>query len=128
MLVMMTAIATLSLLAGVIIIANAVALAMMERKREVGILKAVGYTSRTILSEVLIENSIVGGTGALLAMLLVTLAVSVLSRLVFKPAFSVDGYVIYGLSIGIALIATITALIMSWRSVHIRPLEVLRYE
>lgn len=128
MLVMMTAIATLSLLAGVIIIANAVALAMMERKREVGILKAVGYTSRTILSEVLIENSIVGGTGALLAMLIVTLAVSVLSRLVFKPAFSVDGYVIYGLIIGIALIATITALIMSWRSVRIRPLEVLRYE
>jgi ABC-type antimicrobial peptide transport system permease subunit len=128
MLVMMTAIATLSLLAGVIIIANAVALAMMERKRELGILKAVGYTSRTLLSEVLIENSIIGGTGALLAMLLVTLAVSVLSRLVFKPAFSVDGYVTYGLIIGIALVAMTTALLVSWRSVRIRPLEVLRYE
>ncbi|HCI82615.1 MAG TPA: hypothetical protein DHW02_23315, partial [Ktedonobacter sp.] len=52
----LTTIASLSLLAGVIIIANAVALAMLERRRELGILKSVGYTSGNILSEVLIEN------------------------------------------------------------------------
>ena len=65
-LLVLTTIASLSLLAGVIIIANAVALAMLERRRELGILKSVGYTSRTILGEVLIENGIVGGTGAVL--------------------------------------------------------------
>src|SRR6202022_2274430 len=64
-------IASLSLLAGVIIIANAVALAMLERRRELGILKSVGYTSGTVLSEVLIENGVIGGLGATLAMLLV---------------------------------------------------------
>src|SRR5258708_20966215 len=41
---MLVAIALLSVLAVVIIIANAVALAMLERKRELGILKSVGYT------------------------------------------------------------------------------------
>src|SRR5205807_4065416 len=80
----LSTIASLSLLAGVIIIANAVALAMLERRRELGILKSVGYTSSTILGEVLIENGVVGGTGALLAMLLVTFATSLLGQFVFK--------------------------------------------
>ncbi|MDQ2715763.1 MAG: ABC transporter permease, partial [Chloroflexota bacterium] len=43
----LVAVASLSMLAGVLIIANAVALAMLERRRELGILKAVGYTSGT---------------------------------------------------------------------------------
>ncbi|MDQ6662455.1 MAG: ABC transporter permease, partial [Chloroflexota bacterium] len=75
-LLILTTIASLSLLAGIIIIANAVALAMLERRRELGILKSVGYTSRSILGEVLIENGVVGGMGAILALLLVTLATS----------------------------------------------------
>ncbi|HET9921943.1 MAG TPA: FtsX-like permease family protein, partial [Ktedonobacteraceae bacterium] len=95
------AIASLSLLAGVIIIANAVALAMLERRRELGILKSVGYTSRSILSEVLIENGLVAGVGALLAMLLVTLATSLLGNFVFHTGFGVNGFVALGLIFGI---------------------------
>ena len=44
LIIMLTAIASLAMIAGVIIIANAVALAMLERRRELGILKAVGHT------------------------------------------------------------------------------------
>src|SRR5258708_37808134 len=84
----LVAIASLSLLAGVIIIANAVALAMLGRRRELGILKSVGYTSGDVLGEVLIENAVVGGAGALLALLLVTFAISLVGRFVFKSGFS----------------------------------------
>jgi putative ABC transport system permease protein len=121
-------IASLSLLAGVIIIANAVALAMLERRRELGILKSVGYTSRTILSEVLIENGVVGATGALLAMLLVTLVTSLLGHFVFKSGFGVSWYIAVGLIVGIALLAMVTATLVAWGAVRVRPLEVLRYE
>jgi len=127
-LLILTTIASLSLLAGVIIIANAVALAMLERRRELGILKSVGYTSRTILGEVLIENGVVGGTGALLAMLLVTLATSLLGQFVFKTAFGVSGFIVIGLIVGIALLAMVTATLVAWGAVRVRPLEVLRYE
>src|SRR5262249_40452688 len=68
MLLTLIAIASLSLFAGIVIIANAVALAMLERRRELGILKSVGYTSGSILSEVVLENAIIGGVGAFLAM------------------------------------------------------------
>lgn len=128
MLLVLTTIASLSLLAGVIIIANAVALAMLERRRELGILKSVGYTSSTILGEVLIENGIVGGTGALLAMLLVTLATGLLGQFFFKSAFGVSWYIAIGLIAGIALLAMVTSALVAWGSTRVRPLEVLRYE
>src|SRR5204862_2361513 len=124
----LTTIASLLLLAGVNIIANAVALAMLERRRELGILKSVGYTSRTVLGEVLIENGVVGGTGALLAMLLVTLATSLLGQFVFKTGFGVSWYIAIGLIVGIALLAMVTSTIVAWGSTRVRPLEVLRYE
>ncbi len=128
MVLALTVVASLSLLAGVIIIANAVALAMLERRRELGILKSVGYTSTTILSEVLIENGIVGATSAVLAMLLVTLAVNLLGRYVFTLDFSVNGLIVIMLIIGSALLAMFTSALVAWNAVRVRPLEVLRYE
>src|SRR5204863_1144997 len=86
----LTTIASLSMLAGVIIIANAVALAMLERRRELGILKAVGYTSGTVLSEVMIENGIVGSVGAFIALLLATVATILLGSLLFNLTLSVS--------------------------------------
>jgi len=124
----LTVIAGLSLLAGIIIIANAVALAMLERRRELGILKSVGYTSGTVLSEVLVENGVVGGAGALLAMLFVTLAMIPLGNLLFKASFSVSGWMIIVLTAGAALLAMITAALVAYGAVRVRPLEVLRYE
>ncbi len=101
---------------------------MLERRRELGILKSVGYTSRTVLSEVLIENGVIGGTGALLAMLLVTLATSLLGTFFFKTAFGVSTFIALGLIIGIALLAMVVAALVAWGAVRVRPLEVLRYE
>jgi Predicted ABC-type transport system involved in lysophospholipase L1 biosynthesis, permease component len=127
-LLMLTVIASLSLLAGVIIIANAVALAMLERRRELGILKAVGYTSQSLLGEVLVENGVIGGTGALMAMLLVTLVTSLVGKYVFQTPFGVSWYIAVGLIVGIAALAIVTALSVAWNAVRVRPLEVLRYE
>jgi ABC-type antimicrobial peptide transport system permease subunit len=124
----LTVIASLSLVAGLIIIANAVALAMLERRRELGILKSVGYTSRIILSQVLLENGLVGATSALLAMLLVALATFVLGETVFAARFQVDGLTALEMVLGAAVLAMLAAALVAWGSVRVRPLEVLRYE
>jgi putative ABC transport system permease protein len=128
MLLTLSTIAGLSLLAGVIIIANVVALAMLERRRELGILKSVGYTSRTVLSEVLIEYGIIGGVGAFLALLLVTFAMNLLGKFVFKTSFDVNPIIVLVLIAGAALLAMVTAAIVAYGAVRVRPLEVLRYE
>ena len=128
MLLTLSTIAGLSLLAGVIIIANVVALAMLERRRELGILKSVGYTSRTVLSEVLIEYGVIGGVGAFLALLLVTFAMNLLGKFVFKTGFDVNPIIVLVLIAGAALLAMVTAAIVAYGAVRVRPLEVLRYE
>ena len=125
---MLVAIASLSLIAGVIIVANAVALAMLERRRELGILKSVGYTSGTVLSEVMIENGIVGAAGAFMAMLLATGAITLLGSFLFNLTLSTAPWIVISLIAGAALLAMLTAALVAWGSVRVRPLEVLRYE
>jgi len=128
LIILLTAIASLAMLAGLIIIANAVALAMLERRRELGILKSVGYTSRSVLSEVLMENGVVGFTGALLAMLLVTLATVVLAKVVFKITLGVSAPIVLGIVLATAAVCMLVAWLVAWNATRVRPLEVLRYE
>lgn len=128
LLIMLTAIASLAMIAGIIIIANAVALAMLERRRELGILKSVGFTSASVLREVLIENGIVGFTGALLAMLLVTAAIAILSNVAFGSSFSVPAYLVLGIVAATAAVCMAVAAFVAWGATRVRPLEVLRYE
>jgi ABC-type antimicrobial peptide transport system permease subunit len=125
---MLVAIALLSVLAGVIIIANAVALAMLERRRELGILKSVGYTSGTVMREILLENGIIGGVSAFIAMLLASSAVAIGGKQFFQASFSVEPLVVVCLVVGPVILAMLTAALVSWRAVRVRPLEVLRYE
>jgi ABC-type antimicrobial peptide transport system permease subunit len=127
---MLIAIASLSLIAGVIIVANAVALAMLERRRELGILKSVGYTSGTILSQVLIENGITGSIGAFIATLLAAGGVTLGSKVFFQNnlALSMQPVVIVSMIAGPLLLAILTAVLVAWNAVRVRPLMVLRYE
>jgi ABC-type antimicrobial peptide transport system permease subunit len=127
-LAILVAIASLSMIAGVIIIANSVALAMLERRRELGILKSVGYTSGTVLREVLIENGIVGAVSAFIAMLLAAGGVILLGQLLFNLTLSISSLIVIGLVGGSALLAMATAALVAWGAVRVRPLEVLRYE
>jgi ABC-type antimicrobial peptide transport system permease subunit len=126
--IMLTALASLAMIAGIIIIANAVALAMLERRRELGILKAVGHTSSDVLGEVLIENGIIGFTGGLLAMLLVSLAMLPLAVFLFKTNFGVSALITIGVIAAAAIICMVVAAIVAWGATRVRPLEVLRYE
>ncbi|HEV2405911.1 MAG TPA: FtsX-like permease family protein [Ktedonobacterales bacterium] len=128
LIVMLVAIASLAMLAGVIIIANSVALAMLERRRELGILKAVGHTSRSVLSEVLIENGIIGFTGAMLAMFFVSLATYLISKAVFKTPLSLSIPIVLSVVFATALVCMAVAAWVANSATRVRPLEVLRYE
>ncbi len=128
LIIMLTTLASLAMIAGLIIIANAVALAMLERRREIGILKSVGHTSRSVLATVLIENGLVGLLGSLVAMLLVVGAVTALSRFVFHTTLGIGPGLVILLIGATSLLTMIVAMLVAWRAVRVRPLDVLRYE
>ena len=68
--VLAIAMSGLALLAGILLVANSVSLAMLDRRYEIGILKTVGYTRRQILTIFAVEYGWVGllatGAGVLL--------------------------------------------------------------
>lgn len=121
-------IAALALFAGVIIIANTVALAMLERRREIGVMKAVGARRRTILQFLLVENIIVGFLGAGVGVLLAMLATYLVNKNLFQFPTSYDWTTIVALVLlGIVLAvgaSSLTALPASSE----KPMSVLRYE
>jgi ABC-type antimicrobial peptide transport system permease subunit len=120
--------AALSLFAGAVIIANAVAMAMMERRREIGIMKAVGAKRRFVLQELLTENALMGLVGALAGTGLAMLATAAVDQQFLHIAAAFDWLVIAGLlAMGMAL-AVAAALITAWPASGEKPLRVLRYE
>ncbi len=124
---MLTTIASLALIAGLIIIANAVALAMLERRREIGILKSVGHTSGSVLATVLIENGLVGGLGALVAMLLVGTVLGILT-LSSGVNFGFNPPIIILIIASSSIVTMAISALVAWSATRVRPLEVLRYE
>jgi len=125
---LLVTLASLAMLAGFITIANAVALAMLERRREVGILKAVGHTSRSVLGEVLLETGGIGFIAGLLGMLLVAAAVPVLGSNLFGFSFGTPAAIVAVVVATMTAACMVIAVLVALQATRVRPIEVLRYE
>ncbi|WP_162005388.1 ABC transporter permease [Dictyobacter vulcani] len=125
---LLVSLAALMLLAALSMIMNAVALAMLERRREIGIFKALGYTGKHIAYIILLENSFVAMIGSLLATLPTTLVVNLLDTYAFHASFSLPWFIIPSLIGGTIIVVIITVIITIWKSIQKSPLEVLRYD
>ncbi|BCL80777.1 hypothetical protein ccbrp13_32420 [Ktedonobacteria bacterium brp13] len=135
-----TIVGSLVLLAGIIVMANAIILDMGERRRELGVLKAIGYTQKTLQQEILLEYGLIGGLSAILADLLITLFSNFFGNSFLHAIsgdlsntgttvtfmFSTSGLLLTYLIIGAILLVITTSLLTSWRTMRIRPLDVLR--
>jgi putative ABC transport system permease protein len=122
-------VAALSLFAASALIATTVSLATMERRRQIGIMKAVGVKRRQVLSQLLLENGLIGLVGGLLSVLptiLILALIPTLTQNFVRLPMPVDIIlVMLGLSILVTLVAT---LLTAWGASGEKPLSVLRYE
>jgi putative ABC transport system permease protein len=121
-----------ALLAALIVVANTVALAMLERRRELGILKAVGHTSRGVLADLLIEQGAAGLTAALLAVLVAVVVAGGISATLTKTSAGVEIGLSLPLAATVVAAGTVVCMVMAagvaWVATRVRPLVVLRYE
>ncbi|HLU09636.1 MAG TPA: FtsX-like permease family protein, partial [Oceanobacillus sp.] len=76
-----TLVGLLSLLAAAVAMANTVSLATLERRRTIGVLKAVGLKGGRILRIMLLENTLIGLLGGLLGIGLSALGVALMTTL-----------------------------------------------
>jgi putative ABC transport system permease protein len=122
------AMAGLAFLAGGVLIANAVSLAMIERQYEIGILKAVGYARGRVLRTILLEYGLIATIASLLGLAGVEGFIVVLQK-VQQTAGEllhvtwVSGGLIVLVSVGLTLGA---ALAVAWRPTQVRPGVLLR--
>ncbi len=120
--------AALSLFAGGVIIANTVALAVLERRREIGVMKALGARGGTVLRLLLLESGIVGFMGGAMGTIMAVIASALLDNLVLNIPSILDPWVIGGLIALAVVLALVASVISALPASREKPLIVLRYE
>lgn len=126
-----TLVGLLSLLAAAVTMANTVSLATLERRRQIGILKAIGLKSRRVLGVMLIENTVIGLLGGLLGIGLSALGVALMTALGQGEAIPIprdSAPVAVALVIAAIIIAWVATLLSARPVVQENVINVLRYE
>lgn len=132
--VFLAGIALISLLVGGINIMNSMFTSVLERTREIGVMKAIGAKNSDILSIFVIESGFLGMIGGILGVLLGMgigktveyVAINQLGTNLLKVIF--PWYLILGCLLFAFLAGAISGLYPAWRATKIKPVEALRYE
>jgi putative ABC transport system permease protein len=121
------AMSALALTAGVVLIANVVSLAMIERRYEIGVLKAVGYTRKQLLTTLALEYGLVGLIASIIGIIGVNIALVFIS--VAETSNTID-FSMTPLTTGIILLIGMTLTLFAgssaaWQPTSVRPLVTL---
>ena len=124
-------IALMALVVGGLGMANTMVMSVLERTREIGVLRALGWRRRRVLAMIVRESVALSLLGAGAGVLVGIVLGSVLNLL---PA--VHGFIRLQYSAGLFAQALLTALILgivggvypAWRASTLQPVEALRYE
>ena len=128
------AVAAISLLVGGIGIANTMFTSVLERTKEIGVMKSIGAKNSNILVIFLLESGFLGLIGGILGVLLgisITkiieyIAVNQLGTTLLQAA--TPAYLIFGCLAFSFLIGTISGFWPAYKALKVKPVEALRYE
>ncbi|MEA3377698.1 MAG: ABC transporter permease [Chloroflexota bacterium] len=128
---MVTQISLLAFFIGGLGMLNTMLMSVLERTREIGVLRALGWRRRQVLGMILRESLVLGAAGGICGLLLglglgglTTLAQGTWGSI--EPAYTPQIFVQAAV---VALIAGVLGgLYPAWRATRMRPVEALRYE
>jgi putative ABC transport system permease protein len=136
----MTCIAVIALVVAALGIMNTMLIGVLERTREIGVLKAVGARDSTILLIFLVEGALIGLVGGLLGLLLSWSASfpgdawvrSMVNRQLTvkleQSLFAFPWWLLVGAPLFATLTTTLAAVLPARRAARINPVEALRHE
>lgn len=126
------AVALLVGVAGAVSLANALAASVLERRREIGILRSMGANGWRVTQVFWAEGLSLGGVawliGAVVGLPLAYAFVQAFSRLVIATEFVIDPWAFVVMLVAIAGIAILATLAPARRAARIRVADLLRYE
>lgn len=126
------AIATVSLIVGGIGIANTMFTAVLEKTKDIGIMKAIGAKNKDILQIFLLNAAIIGLIGGILGIFLGMLLSNALPALTSEIRFisgetTISLYsIIFALSVS-TIIGVISGLIPAYKASRLKPADALRH-
>ena len=130
--VMIAGIAGISLVVGGIGIMNAMITSVMERTREIGIMKALGASNNKILAIFLLESLFIGAIGGLIGIIVGYLLAVVIAAVGTAAGFGLIAYFGWEIMIGALLFAMVvggvSGLLPAIRAANMDPVTALRYE
>ncbi len=122
---------SISLFIGGIGVMNTIMTSVLERTREIGMLKAIGATTRQVMFMFLAESLLLGMLGGLAGSALSAIMVLAGNRVLFKMGFTFKIWIApYAIALGFASSIAISAaagIYPSWRAAQLSPVEAMRY-
>jgi len=121
------AIAAVSLLVGAIGVANSMFTAVLEKTKDIGIMKALGSTNREVLTVFLIESGLFGLLGGIIGVLIGILVSGGLSSLLGMNTLVSPQLILIAIALS-TVIGVLSGVIPAHSASQLRPVEALRYE
>jgi putative ABC transport system permease protein len=126
-------IASISIVVGGVIIMNTMLMAVFERTQEIGILKATGAKTNTILMLFLTEAGLVGFLGGVVGVIvgvLISIIIDAIGKAyvgsMFQTKMTIE--LVIGAILFSFIVGAVSGLYPAWQASKLEPMEALRYE